>query len=188
MKTIIASDIHGIRNELKDLLAPLGDQLTFLSPWEGEGCPYASEQLAHQALMADKGIEAYAGKIAECAGGEPVFLIAFSVGATAAWLHACSERAHPGSAGVLFYGSRIRDHAQRVPKFPIDAIFAEREASFEPGDLLRAISGEKVDCAIVPGTAHGFMNPCSANFDAALARRLLGKLVTARQAWLAAAG
>jgi dienelactone hydrolase len=186
MKTIIACDLHGIHAELRALCAPLGEALTFLSPWEGEGCPYASEALAHQALIAERGIEAYADRIAQCAAGEPVFLVAFSVGATAAWLHASSGEAHPGSAAVLFYGSRIREHAQRLPKFPVEAIFAEREAAFEPAALVAALERERVRCAIVPGTAHGFMNPCSVNFAAVLAARLLGKVVVARDAWRAA--
>ncbi|WP_417070986.1 dienelactone hydrolase family protein [Niveibacterium terrae] len=188
MKTIIACDIHGIHAELRALCAPLGEALTFLSPWEGEGCPFASEALAHQALIAERGIETYADRIAECAAGEPVFLIAFSVGATAAWLHACSGEAHPESAAVLFYGSRIREHAQRVPKFPVEAIFAEREASFEPAALVAALKRERVRCAIVPGTAHGFMNPCSVNFVPDLADRWVGEIGKRLDAWSAHQG
>lgn len=176
MKTLVITDLYGVTAELKALLAPLGEALTFLSPWEGEGCPFPDEVSAHRAFMAGEGLAAYAERVDQACGGEPVFLIAFSVGATAAWLHACSGEAHPGSGGLLFYGSRIREHAQKVPKFPVEAIFAEREASFDPCELVLSLNRARLDARIVPGTAHGFMNPCSANFAPALAGHWVGEI------------
>lgn len=176
MKTLVITDLYGVTAELRALLAPLGDSLQWLSPWPGEGCPFPDEGAAHRAFIAEQGFAAYVRRIEEACGGEPVFLVAFSVGATAAWLHACGPDAHPDSAAVLFYGSRIREHAQMVPGFPVEAIFAEREAAFEPAALVAALERARVSCTLVPGTNHGFMNPRSPNFDATLAGRWVGEI------------
>lgn len=181
MKTLVITDLYGITAELKALLAPLGDSLQYLSPWLGEGCPFPDEGGAHRAFIAEEGFAAYVRRIERACGGEPAFLFAFSVGATAAWLHACSGEAHPESSAVLFYGSRIREHAQRVPKFPLEAIFAEREAAFEPRELVLSLNRARFDARIVPGTAHGFMNPCSPNYDADIAARWIDEIADRRR-------
>jgi hypothetical protein len=166
MKTIIVADIHGLSAPLRALWAPLAADAVFVSPWDGEGCPYASESEAHAAFIAGDGIAAYAAKIAAATAGEPAFIVAFSVGASAAWLHAASDRANPLSVATLFYGSRIRDYASLTPRFSVHAIFAQREASFSAAELASRIAGGRVCCDIEGGTAHGFMNPCSPQFAA----------------------
>ena len=180
MRTIIAADIHGLNAPLRALLAPLGGDAIWVSPWDGEGCPYASESQAHAAFIAARGFASYAARIAQAAADEPAFIVAFSVGASAAWLHAASDRAHPHSVATLFYGSRIRDYASLVPRFDVTAVFAENEASFRPAELARRIAGERVRTRLEAGSAHGFMNPCSAHYDAALAAAYLERLVSAR--------
>ena len=164
MKTIVAADLHGVTAGLRSLITPFASEAIFVSPWDGGGCPFASEQQAHSALMAKNGIESYADKISAAAGNEPAFIIAFSVGASAAWLHAASGKGHPDSLATLFYGSRIRDYSALIPSFNITAVFAESEASFSPAGLAQIIASNRVHTVIESGTAHGFMNPCSPNF------------------------
>ena len=178
-RTIFAADLHGVTARLRSLLAPLCGDAIFVSPWDGDGCPYASEPQAHSALLANHGIESYAEKIAAAAGAAPAFIVAFSVGASAAWLHAASGRGHPASRATLFYGSRIRDYADLTPRFDINAIFAEREASFAPAQLARRIASERVHACVEAGTAHGFMNPDSPNYALALCSAQLQKLAVA---------
>lgn len=179
VKTIVAADIHGVSAALRSLLAPFCGEAIFVSPWDGDGCPYDSEQQAHAAFFANQGIESYADKISAAAGSEPAFIIAFSVGASAAWLHAASGRGHAASRATLFYGSRIRDYAALTPRFDVTAVFAESEASFSPAQLARRIASERVRTCVEAGTHHGFMNPDSPNYAPARCSAQLQKLALA---------
>ena len=178
-RTIVAADVHGVSVRLRSLLGPLFGDAIFVSPWDGDGCPYASEQQAHSAFLANHSMASYAGKIAAAAGDEPSFIIAFSVGASATWLHAASGRGHAASQATLFYGSRIRDYADLTPRFSVSAIFAESEPSFSPARLARRIASERVHTCVEAGTRHGFMNPSSPNYVAACCSTQLQKLAVA---------
>lgn len=166
MKTIIAADIHGVTAELRAMLQPIVGDAVFLSPWDTDVSPFADEGEAVATFIARDGIATYAQKITATAASEPAFIVAFSVGASAAWLHAASGDGNPHSTATLFYGSRIRDYASLKPRFDITAIFAETEASFSPARLADIIAGGRVRAFVEPGTLHGFMNPRSPNFAA----------------------
>ena len=109
MRILIACDIHGLTLAVRELFAPLGEALTFLSQWDGEGCPYASEAEAVQAFHAQDGLRRYGEKIARTLQGEAVFLVGLSVGASSVRQYLASPACAPGSEAVLYYGSRIRD-------------------------------------------------------------------------------
>jgi len=164
--TIIATDIHGVTAELRSMIEPFISGAIFLSPWDTETCPFTNEHEAVSAFISKNGIESYAEKISATANHEPAFIVGFSVGASAAWLHSASINCNPNSAATLFYGSRIRDYSSLVPKINITAIFAETEPSFSPDQIARVIARDNVRTFIEPGTFHGFMNPRSANFAA----------------------
>ncbi len=164
MRTIIAADIFGVTAALRSMLRPVAGDALFLSPWDTDACPFPDEQAAASAFVSCNGIEAYAEKIAAAANREPAFIIAFSVGASAAWIHSASSSCHPESAAILFYGSRIREYSSLAPIITVKAIFAETEASFSPGQLAKVIASDTVRTCIEPGTCHGFMNPLSVNF------------------------
>lgn len=170
MNIIIATDIHGINDQLRHLFCALGDELIFLSPWDSDSSPYNNEQEAVAAFQADHGLEKYQQKIAQQAGNSPALLIGFSVGATALWRHLASNHCHPQSQAHLYYGSRIRDHQDLIPRCQTKVIFAEHEASFKPADIITNITHPHVACSIISGTHHGFMNPHSANFREELVR------------------
>ncbi|WP_148208402.1 dienelactone hydrolase family protein [Solidesulfovibrio magneticus] len=178
-RLLVAADIYGITPALRALAADLGGEAEFLSPWEGEGSPFATEQDSHAAFVAGPGLEAYAERIAMASAGEPVMLVGFSVGATAAWLFAAGQHCHPDCRLVLFYGSRIRHYLDLRPRCRVEAIFAEHEAAFDPQAVAAAIASETVRTEVVPDSAHGFMNALSPGYDAALAGRQLAALRTA---------
>jgi dienelactone hydrolase len=175
-RLVIAADIYGVTPALRDLAAELGGEVELLSPWEGEGSPYATEQASHAAFVAGPGLDAYAERIARAAAGEPVLLVGFSVGATAAWLFAAGQRCRPDSRLFLFYGSRIRNHVDVRPRCRVEAIFAEREAAFDPHAVAAAIASDTVRTVVVPDSAHGFMNARSPGYDPELAKRHLTML------------
>lgn len=176
MRIVVAADIHGVTAALRSTIGRLAGDALLVSPWDADACPFANEHDAHAAFIAARGIESYARKIAAAAAADPAFIIAFSVGASATWLHAASGQGHPASVATLFYGSRIRDYLSLTPNFAITAIFAESEASCAPVRVARAIASDRVHASIEPGTGHGFMNPASANFSPALCAAHLQKL------------
>ena len=168
MKILIATDIHGVTDQLRALLAELGD-LTFLSPLIVGNDPDASEQEAVAAFQQRDGFSTYQRQIANLANGQPVFLIAFSVGATSAWRYIASSECNADSHAVLYYGSRIRDSLTLIPRCSTSVIFAEHEASFEPNAIVSVIAKSGINCSTIAGTHHGFMNPSSANYRADVA-------------------
>lgn len=178
-RLLVAADIYGVTPALRALATDLGGDVELLSPWEGEGSPQATEQASHAAFVAGPGFDAYAERIALAAAGEPVMLVGFSVGATAAWLFAAGRHCHPDSRLVLFYGSRIRNYLDLRPRCRVEAIFAEHEAAFDPHAVAAAIASETVRTVVVPGSTHGFMNALSPGYDAALAEGQLAALRTA---------
>lgn len=180
MKIIVASDIYGITPAVRSLAESLGRHSVVLAPWDGEGCPYATEQEAHAAIVAGDGLAGYTARVTAAAGEAPAFLVGFSVGATAIWLHAAGAGCHPDSRAVLFYGSRIRNHLALRPRCRVRAIFAEHEAAFAPKDIVARIASENVAVHIEPGASHGFMNPLSPGYDAALERKYVELIEDAR--------
>jgi dienelactone hydrolase len=171
MKTIIASDIYGRTPALMALAGELDRQAVVLSPWDGEGCPFATEQEAHRAFVAGEGVAGYAARVTAAAGDGPAFLVGLSAGATAVWLHTAGAGCHPDSRAVLFYGSRIRNHLALRPRCRVQAIFAEIEAAFDPKTIIAQIVSENVTVHIEPRAAHGFMNPLSPGYGEDFARK-----------------
>lgn len=176
MKVIVASDIHGVHDQLRQQLAALGQPI-IISPWPGEGRPHATEQDAVAAFHLHDGLTSYEQKIAAAADGEPVMLIGFSVGATSAWRYVASPHCNPNSRAILYDGSRIRDHVALVPRCPATLFFAEHEASFNPEAVAESVRKPGVHCTVVSGTHHGFMNPASKNFRPDIAQEHVNMLV-----------
>nr|WP_314858451.1 hypothetical protein [uncultured Undibacterium sp.] len=161
MQIIVATDIHGINDDLKALFQDFGNEIKFLSPWNKDTYPHDTEQEAVAAFHADNGLTTYQQKIAETAGQQPALLIGFSVGASSLWLHTASKNCHPASYAQLFYGSRIRDHVSLTPLCKTSLTFAEYESAFQPATLASKIIGSNVEFTIIKDTHHGFMNPRS---------------------------
>lgn len=172
---VVVADIHGTHAALRTQLAVLGQPLV-VSPWPGEGRPAGTEQEVVAAFHQQDGLARFERKIAEAVGDVPALLLGFSVGASALWRYVASAHCHPNSLAVLYYGSRIRDHAELVPRCRTTICFAEHEASFEPEVLAARLRRPGVVCEVVRGARHGFMNPASCNFHAELAREHCGRL------------
>lgn len=182
MPTFIAADIHGVNDALRDLYAPLGGDLVFLSPWPGEGSPYPNESEAAQAFHAADGLARYTEVIAQAVAGQPALLIGLSVGATSLWRYVASAECHTHSRAVLYYGSRIREHKTLAPRCPTELVFAAREASFDPYALAAELAASTRRSDVLAHTAHGFMNPCSPHFIPSLAQAEIEKLRCVRDA------
>ena len=90
------------------------------------------------------------------------FIIGYSIGATLAWL--CSQREGLYNGIVGFYGSRIRDYKDIVPKCPTLLFFPRNEETFDINSLTQDLS-IKEDIRIVQVNAlHGFADPWSSKY------------------------
>ena len=92
-----------------------------------------------------------------------VFLLGFSVGATAAWI--CSETENAADGVICYYGSRIRDYLNITPKCPILLIFAKEEKSFNVLELACVIGQKQFVNVHVLNGKHGFGDPFSKQFN-----------------------
>ncbi|MDF2930346.1 MAG: dienelactone hydrolase family protein [Anaerospora sp.] len=90
------------------------------------------------------------------------FIIGFSIGATLAWL--CSQREGLYSGVVGFYGSRIRDYKNVVPKCPVLLFFPRREESFDVNHLIHELSDKDNTSIVQVDALHGFANPLSGTY------------------------
>lgn len=90
-----------------------------------------------------------------------LFIIGFSVGATVAWSILENELF---DGAVLYYGSRIRDNMQIVPKCPTLLIFAEHEQSFRPQEIMEKLIDRKNISVTMFDAKHGFMDHYSENY------------------------
>lgn len=90
------------------------------------------------------------------------FILGYSIGATLAWL--CSQRGglYNGAAG--FYGSRIRDYKDVVPKCPVLLFFPRREESFNVDHLIHELSDKDNTSIVQVNALHGFANPLSGTY------------------------
>jgi len=100
-------------------------------------------------------------------------IIGFSVGATVAWL--CSE--HSSVHKVIgFYGSRIRQFTQVIPRAETILLFGEQEKSFHPMDLKTTLSTYPHVVVKIVNGEHGFANPYSPKYNEHSTNQLLAYL------------
>ena len=176
MRIIVASDIHGVNHKLREQFSALGQPI-ILSPWPGDGRPFATEQEAVAEFHRQDGLASYEKKIAEAANEEAALLVGFSVGATGLWRYVASPKCNTKSRAVLYYGSRIRDWPELRPRCATSVFFASHEPSFDPQSLALTIRSSGTQCSVIDGTHHGFMNPCSAHYREDIAQEHLSMLL-----------
>jgi len=177
-KILIASDIFGMTEAFLRLARSLGPEPVPLCAHEDQALSFESEAEAYERFMQTGGIDAYVRRLRAALAADPAItaLVGFSAGATAGWIACGSVEAHRLGAAVLFYGSRIRDHAALQPACPVRLIFAEYEAGFDPGPLVQGLAARGIPAELVQGAGHGFMNELSAKYSPLLHRRFLGEL------------
>lgn len=177
-KILVASDIFGMTEAFLRLARSLGPETVPLCAHEDQVLSFESESEAYERFMQTGGIDAYVRRMRAVLGGDPAItaLVGFSAGATAGWITACSVETQRLGTAVLFYGSRIRDHAALRPACPVRLIFAEHEVGFDPGPLVQSFAARGIPTELVRGAGHGFMNELSAQYSPQLYRHFLGEL------------
>ncbi len=91
-----------------------------------------------------------------------LFILGFSIGATTAWLLSDDCNVCDGLTG--YYGSRIRDFTNIVPKCPALLIFPEEEKSFSVEKMTGSLIRSNVEVRVLCGK-HGFCDPFNRNFN-----------------------
>lgn len=167
---LLATDIFGHTPEMqafsRQIGGQIGGQARVVSPYGHERPRFSGEMEAYGAFQAAGGVEAYARTLASLLADRAWDLaVGLSAGASALWIALAQASTLPRRS-VLYYGSRIREHAHLRPAGDVRLIFAEREASFAPAPLACELARAGYDASVLPGTSHGFLNPLSPGFDA----------------------
>lgn len=177
-KILVASDIFGMTEAFQRLARSLGAEPVLLCAHEDQALCLQSEAEAYERFMQTGGVGAYVHRMRAVLADDPAItaLVGFSAGATAGWIAACSVEAQRLGTAVLFYGSRIRDHAALIPACPVRLIFAEHEDGFDPRPLVQGLAARGIPAELVRGAGHGFMNELSAKYSPQLHLHFLGEL------------
>lgn len=169
---LLATDIFGHTPEVQALARQLGGAARIASPYGDERRRFVSEMEAYAAFSAQTDIAGYAELLRARLRERPCDLaLGFSVGATALWLCLAQPAPWLPKRAMLYYGSRIREHAQLSPLCPTRLIFAEGETAFDPASLVQRLCARGLQAELLPGSRHGFMNPLSPGHDQLLAAR-----------------
>lgn len=181
---VVAHEIYGINHHMIYICKALGEHgYDVFCPNlldRTESFDYSEEQEAYSYFMANIGFDeasaAIQRKVTELkALYKQVFLVGFSVGATASWI--CSS--NPDVAGVVgYYGSRIRSYTDVSPACPALLFFPEVEPSFQVDDLITSLEDKpQVEVRKLSGQ-HGFSDPYSARYLETSANDAFHKMLT----------
>ena len=165
---LLATDIFGHTPEMQAFARQIRGAARVVSPYGPERPRFSGEMEAYGAFQAAGGVEAYARALAPLLAEKAWDLaVGLSAGASALWVALAQSEILPRRS-ALYYGSRIRDYRHLRPAGDVRLIFAEREASFDPAPLAGELLAAGYDASVLPGTAHGFLNPLSPGFDEAV--------------------
>lgn len=161
---LLASDVFGQTPEFVSLSQQLGSEPHLISP----AGTFSREEEAYDTFQAAGGLPLYVCRVQEALQRyAPEVFIGFSVGATAGWVALSSDEFPSVKRALLLYGSRIRDYQELQPACPTHLLFAEHEASFDPGPLADRLRARGMDAEILPNSQHGFMNSLSPGYNRA---------------------
>ena len=118
------------------------------------------ENLEEETVLAD--VAAAAAELRESVAR--VAVSGFCTGGTWAWIASCSLDL---DAGVIFYGSDIRENIARTPRCPVMLHYgdADRIVPFEDVEAIRD-AHPSTDFHVYPGCDHAFYNPEQGTHDA----------------------
>ncbi|MGE7766325.1 dienelactone hydrolase family protein [Peribacillus sp. NPDC096540] len=167
---IVLHEIYGINQHVKDFCELLSEQnFDVICPnflQREEPFAYVQEKEAYINFMDNVGFTMASNKIKKIilkANEEysKIFIIGFSIGATIAWL--CSEEVFVDGM-VGYYGTRIRDYLEKVPKCPTLLLFPQEEQSVDVDGLVLHLDKENIEIHTFNGF-HGFSDPFSPKYN-----------------------
>jgi len=169
---IVLHEIYGINPHIKwvceqylaagyDVLCPnlFNTEGHFDYSREGEAYQYFIDHIGFDSVTEDF------EKIFSKAHGDykKIFLLGFSVGATAAWI--CSGLESTVDGVICYYGSRIRNYQFINPKCPVLLIWAKEEEFFNVSELTNALREKPFVSIHMLNGKHGFSDPFCKNHN-----------------------
>ena len=167
---IVIHEIYGINQHMKNFCNLLSNEdFDVICPnllERDQSFDYSEEEIAYLSFMENVGFTDATHKIKNLLLDvknkyQKIYIIGFSVGATVAWL--CSEEdCLDGVVG--YYGSRIRNYTQLVPRCPTILFFPQEEETFSVDELISNLQIKNLEIYKYFGQ-HGFSDPYSIKFN-----------------------
>lgn len=186
---VLLHEIYGINNHILSIYNKFRDEgydTYRIDLLNGKTFNYDKAEEAYSYFMNEIGFENAKLKVlnyisANLRNYDKVFLLGYSIGATAAWL--CSEEKGLVSGVIGYYGSRVRDYLNVEPKVPVLFFFPLKERGFEISPLIDKLKNkEKVWVYQFEGL-HGFADSNSEYYDYKskyLSEKILDEFITCR--------
>ncbi|WP_018248376.1 dienelactone hydrolase family protein [Orenia marismortui] len=181
---LVIHEIYGINQHMQTICEKLSDcRFDVICPnlLQREDCySYCDEKDAYQNFkenigfsLATRRVKALLYKIRD--KYEIIIVVGFSIGATIAWL--CSNDKNLCDIIIGYYGSKIRDYTEILPKSPTILFFPEEEKEFNVLNLIEKIK-ENTNIKIYKFKAeHGFSDPYSSKYCFKTAKKAEEKMM-----------
>ncbi|MGE6719489.1 dienelactone hydrolase family protein [Peribacillus frigoritolerans] len=179
---IVIHEIYGLNQHMQgycELLSKQGFDVICPDLLErGRPFDYSQEDAAYRHFMENVGFTGASYKIKDILSDikdeyQKIFILGFSAGATVAWL--CTEEEYVDGI-VGYYGSRIRNYAELVPRCPALLFFPLEEPSFNVDELISALESKDVEVHKFMGE-HGFSDPYHSKYHAESAQAAVSKMM-----------
>lgn len=177
MDLIIASDIFGKTPEFEKMVSELTTgfdiihhNILLTDPYGGQDLNFNTQEQAYEYFQKENRRHPYALQLLSCIRRSegPVFVIGFSVGASALWSISNNPSLKKKKiTACCFYPSQIRYLQDIRPLFPIDLVFPCFEPRFSVDLLIESLSDTPNTTSQKTGYLHGFMNRKSTHFNPA---------------------
>lgn len=164
---MLVSDIFGDTPALRKLAEAIDRNASIVHLYHDITPSFNTELDAYQYFCDRVGLAQYTQYLLQeiSKASEPLFLLGFSVGASAIWQ--LSEQVEPSNIRLAkgYYGSQIRNNQTLTPQFPLELIFPANEPHFSVAELMTALQGRRNTWIRQTEFKHGFMNRLSDNFS-----------------------
>ncbi|TCM96318.1 dienelactone hydrolase [Paenibacillus sp. BK033] len=179
---IVVHEIYGLNSHISTMCTKLAEQgydvyaPNLLDRKEPFG--YEQEPEAYRNFTEHVGFDKASSAILTLTGQlkpqyRQLFLVGFSVGATASWMCGMSPDI---SAVVGYYGSRIRSYKEINLACPVLLFYPEAEPSFNVDELIAELRGNTQVQIRKFGGNHGFADPYSPRYVQASAEKAFGRM------------
>ena len=171
---IVLHEIYGINSHIKwgceqyyaagyDVLCPnfVKTEDCFNYSKEGEAYQYFIDHIGFDLVIEELKKTIYKAH----SNYKKIFVLGFSVGATAAWICSGLELESMVDGVICYYGSRIRDYQFISPKCPALLIWAKEEKSFNVTELTNVLREKPFVSIHVLNGKHGFSDPFCKNYN-----------------------
>ncbi|MBY0124282.1 dienelactone hydrolase family protein [Bacillus sp. S/N-304-OC-R1] len=180
---IVIHEIYGINDNINKVCQSLSEQgYDVICPnliEREKSFQYHEEELAYRHFMDHVGFAKGVAKINSLLldlkdTDKKIFIVGYSIGATIAWI--CGREKNV-SGVACFYGSRIRDYRNTIPKCPSILFFPHTEPSFHVEELISKLKQhQSIEIHRYEGL-HGFSDSFSSRYNEQSAKESFSRLI-----------